>query len=1425
MARRTESLFDNRYRYDHIYPRGRSGETLRAYDTHTGDTPVVIKRPASQDAPPMRAGQEVSINTERQALERLAGHPVLTELRGTGTFRVGGHTHAYIVMDLARGELVEEMVFERAAQGAYLSDLEALVIVDRLLDLLVHAHDRQVIYNDVDAKHLFWDRATYQLKVIDWGNAVFLDEPGTQPQVNRASDIYQCGELLYFIFTGGNRLAVEVQEDDTFYVNFGPDAERIPARLQAVITRAVNPDPRRRFGSISELRATLEEYRRPLEKTRDDMIGNVRRRVRATASQEELAELAADLEQARASDPGYPPGAELAAEIDTLLRQITVQADLDAILIYLESANWTRALALLRELLPQAGPAHAALVQFLVEATATLDELGLSPAPTGFAAMLEPLFSGDLPGAGQVLITTSEARVTARRAQWLLAERLAALVDAVVLLRPHLVRLRHDLGEISGLDKVLEWLDEVEAELDRNPVPGLTGLQVIYQQADSNLARLQQELEAAQDHLSIQAQENTYSAVERARHAARTVVAWLEQVGQHAFSDPARAAELLERAARIDPTSPHFAALHGYFDEVQQAVRAMGQFRPQGDGTNLGVWFADVHGFLQPYLDDLSDAGLHNAVRAVHQAGIGWLTVLDYLALGRRQPAINLLRRTADLLRPHNEQVAAWLGSLATRLPDADYVEQLSPNESLAAALVAGWQAWDQGDAVGAAAHGQRALEFATTPGEQMAANRLRELGSLLDEWLASHGEQDQTRTDQAETRALGLLLDDEEAERHTFAEQMPDTSVYLRAMNRGVVAYMRQSSSAGWRALYVHYVLRGVLALQEDNLDEADFWRSAALNCVEEARTHRLFQVLDRTLTGRRLVRSAQRALNAVSRPVDLEGARQALNAPLAAELLGGAQSTVIQAEEALRHWSDGDFYNARQSLDMAVENINTAVEVAHLEIPSFVAWLTRLRDAAAQLQQTRLTIEQGAVTTSTEPDPALSDALTEIVSTTQQMLGPNHVHQVRQWDEMYRAVLETYTSQRLVRRDKLAAFERHFSSLFINKHPLYPLFRYWENVIQNMPPDEVEDDLIEMDGFVPTPDAPAFLDDDQGEPEPVPISSPDAPGSDLPWNWIIAGALLVLIVVIGFAVLRTIGSQDEGEDDGNQESSAPAGQVVTAIPSDPPRATLTLPPTPVPTRAAVSVLASPTAAAPDVEPVEPVVIPTEPPVTDTPAPPTSTPTPAVSPTPIEIMMAEEQATPNRSALSALSALEERESLPWGDGLVPGSDGTWLLSTEADDEAVIEFTPELMAELFIPGAANFFVRADVVLRLVSYDPDALQNGEVSVGFGAQNTDEQRTIGQVQFLEEAFVSLGLNQNGQFRSATQFPLQGETVKLSIQRTNSNTLTFLVDDRSLGDSVFLFARGEPLALLLYASGQDVVAEVSTFEVEFRPRSYLP
>ncbi|NJL95250.1 MAG: serine/threonine protein kinase [Anaerolineae bacterium] len=196
------SLFDNRYRYDTIYPRGRSGETLRAYDTQAEDRPVVIKRPAPQDAPPWRAAQEISILNEKRALERLSGHPVLTELRGSAPSARWPFLHLHC--DGPRpGEIIGEWVLALAPQNNRLPELETLLLVDRLLDLLNLAHEQQVVYNDVDAKHLFWDRDAYRLKLIDWGNAVFLDDPAHPANITPATDVYQVGELLYFLYQGG----------------------------------------------------------------------------------------------------------------------------------------------------------------------------------------------------------------------------------------------------------------------------------------------------------------------------------------------------------------------------------------------------------------------------------------------------------------------------------------------------------------------------------------------------------------------------------------------------------------------------------------------------------------------------------------------------------------------------------------------------------------------------------------------------------------------------------------------------------------------------------------------------------------------------------------------------------------------------------------------------------------------------------------------------------------------------------------------------------------------------------------------------------------------------------------------------------------------------------------------------------------------
>ena len=441
-----DSLFDNRYRYDHIYPRGRSGETLRAFDSRAQDRPVIIKRPAPNDAPPIRAGQEVSILNERRALQRLSGHPVLTELLGSGQFPIGGMPHQYIVMERAVGDIVADTVLALKANGQYLPELELLFILDSLLDLLQTAHERDIVYNDVDAWHLFWDRDAWQLKVIDWGNAVFLEGDESTPQgVSRQSDVGQVGELLYFLLTGGRRIESPRDAGNDFRADFGPEADRVSTRLQSIVSRAAHPRLPLRYPDVATLRKDLADFRAPLQRERDTVLNRVSGRLRHDRSRDELHGLMQTLAPALAADPGYPQSRELQKTIEARLQDIAIAADLDAIRIYMENGNWQRSAELLSELRPRADGENSRLVRLLGDMARILQDAQRDDIPALVQDSIVLLFDGQVAEAAQELVTR-HASESDYELQHMLAERISAHYPDVQLLQPNLLRVRLAMG-------------------------------------------------------------------------------------------------------------------------------------------------------------------------------------------------------------------------------------------------------------------------------------------------------------------------------------------------------------------------------------------------------------------------------------------------------------------------------------------------------------------------------------------------------------------------------------------------------------------------------------------------------------------------------------------------------------------------------------------------------------------------------------------------------------------------------------------------------------------------------------------------------------------------------------------------------------------------------------------------------------------
>ncbi len=1451
-GRRPDSLFDNRYRYDYIYPRGRSGETLRAYDTLNADLPVVIKRPALQDAPPMRAGQEVSILNEKRALERLSGHPVLTELRHAGTFRVGGQTHQYIAMDMAQGVTVESLVLELAARGQRLPELEMLIIFDDLLDLLQAAHDHKIVYNDVDAKHLFWDRATYRLKVIDWGNAVFLDSESVPPHTSRATDILQTGQLIYFVLSGGRR--PEVGRADTA----GDLGDEVSPKLKAIINKAVNPDLSQRYADIAALRNDLAELRRPLEKNRDSLIERVRGRLPGASSQEQLEQLRDTLHEALQLSPGFPPAVALLAEVETRLKQLAIQGDLDAVRIYMSSGNMGRASSVLDEIAARAGDTEQPLLSYLLEACVLLQANLLLPLPAGFAPALDALFQNDVQAAGRLLVTTPEPRASSRLQQFLLAERLTVHMPGVVLLRPHLVRLEDQLSRLSGagpqMADQLAALRAINAQLDAETAPGIQPILRVYHSVSDALLALGQDLKG----IGGDSIDSPSAVAARAQHAADHIVDLLDVVMQNVLSDPSRAGNALWHAGEIDPANPAFEALGSQLNAFHARLDQLKAFAPASDGSDIADFLVEAQTQLRPYASDITDPRFQAVVKGIDTAISEWTHVMDCIVMGGRRPAITACRQAADAIRPLNAATARWFDDLLQHIEEAPRVEHLSPNATLGRALAEGWEAWDRGRSGEAQGLGEKALAAARNDGEKRAARRLLDLSEVLGSWLANDGPSNPQRTDQAEERVMALLLPEEDAVQRKFSEQMPNMQIYLKAMVRGVVEPMREMSAAAVRALFLHYVLRGMLALQQEKPDEANFWKEAASKALNNARLHPAFQALDTAITRRQLVLDAVQALNNVRNVEDLPEARQAARAPLASAQLEAADQAMRALDDALRRWPDGEFRAARQLLDTAVERIGMAEAATGKDLTPFKTWLQDLAASAEVLQQARRTIEQAALVPADDPDPAVAEAHQKLVDITRRDLGDSYAAQLRQWRDTYNAIRDLYVDESLNKADKLHLLDRHFQSLFIDRQPALPIFRHWQSLIQRLPdpplaytPPTFDTGRVDVDAeYAPS-----------GSIEMERESAPGAGGAAMPpvesspasayadesgtastgrttSPLIVAGVIIVLViaaVVIAVLVLQSRNPPSIPVTPGSASGTNLPGVAIDATNTLEP-STLTF----TPTNTEAPTITKP----PDTPALPPTITrvvptPTNPTATPTAGPPTAVSTGGPSATqpptlgpgttpgaPVQATSAVGVPTLPPDATGGdydvLKALETfpSDKIPWNkDWFGPGGNG-WQFGSAAlrtgGGPVVVRIGPDVLTPLFGADAARHLTRVDATVELVSYDRSLLPTGLVAFGVGLESLQGQRASVQAMLVQTNVLSLGMNLNGRFISRTQLPVTTVKLGMSVRRNSDGSLSLYVDNQLVGQSNAAYGANSPLTIYLFTSASGVVVNIAEMTI---------
>jgi serine/threonine-protein kinase len=233
---------------------GGMGTVYRAMQRSLGrEVAVKLVRPALVEDPLFAA----RFRREARLLASLE-HPGIVAVHEYG--KVGDRP--YLVMELVRGRPLRKLI----AEG--LQPRDALRITEELCDALEYAHTRGVVHRDIKPDNVIIDEDG-RPRLADFGLSRMAGDDNTS--ITEASvmgtplyiaperavggvdgdhrvDLYALGVLLYEMLTGAPPLG-----------NYRPVSRRVPvdASADAVIDRALQPEPEARFTSAAELREAV----------------------------------------------------------------------------------------------------------------------------------------------------------------------------------------------------------------------------------------------------------------------------------------------------------------------------------------------------------------------------------------------------------------------------------------------------------------------------------------------------------------------------------------------------------------------------------------------------------------------------------------------------------------------------------------------------------------------------------------------------------------------------------------------------------------------------------------------------------------------------------------------------------------------------------------------------------------------------------------------------------------------------------------------------------------------------------------------------------------------------------------------------------------------------------------------------------------
>lgn len=263
--------FNNRYKLTERVGLGGMAEVYRAEDNVLGRTvavKVMLPQYAADPTFTKRFRQEAASAANLQS-------PYIVSIYDWG---LDGETY-YIVMEFLRGTDLKTAIKERGA----INQRKAAEIGSQVAQALSVAHAGGIIHRDIKPQNIMI-QPDGNIKVMDFGIARAGDaglsqtatvlgtahyvspEQAQGKELTGASDIYSLGVVLYeattgkLPFDGQDAVSVAVKQVNELPAPPSTINPNIDPALEAIIMKATEKDPERRFKDASEMRHILNDY-------------------------------------------------------------------------------------------------------------------------------------------------------------------------------------------------------------------------------------------------------------------------------------------------------------------------------------------------------------------------------------------------------------------------------------------------------------------------------------------------------------------------------------------------------------------------------------------------------------------------------------------------------------------------------------------------------------------------------------------------------------------------------------------------------------------------------------------------------------------------------------------------------------------------------------------------------------------------------------------------------------------------------------------------------------------------------------------------------------------------------------------------------------------------------------------------------------